>query len=318
MKIPSILKPILFLLLLLPATLGPVAVLASSPTDRMAAFYAADLHHSYFLPRVAALAGLGHLGAAAADEVPAIGATLDQAPVFERLLGLWALARIGTADALKEAKAQAGMEKARLLEGKLAVQAARVAFLATLSRAEDRRTDLDQALPALYTAARKGSLEGRLLAAWALYAIGAPVTTEVADGAMRSAAVLLDPSHGNYTRHLALIRLVGPPAAPFMIGPLERIAREHDFGADLFGRRARTLFTLAVLTSPRHPLVRDFRRELPARLHSFLDRSQALEETLILGPYACSPPLVDALKVIAGRGDENDRKAAGRCLEICR
>ncbi len=315
MKISSILKPVLFLLLLLPAILGPVAVSASSPTDRMAAFYAADLHHSYFLPRVAALAGLGHLGAAAADEVPVIRATLDQAPVFERLLGLWALARIGTADALKEAKAQAGKEKARLLEGKLA---ARVAFLATLSRAEDKRTDLDQALPALYTAARKGSLEDRLLAAWALYAIDTPVTTDVADGAMRSAAALLDPSHGNYTRHLTLIRLVGPPAVTFVTGRLERIAREHDFGADIFGRRALTLFTLAVLASPRQPLVREFRRSLPARLHSFLDRSQALRETLILGPYACSPPLIDALKVIAGGEDEDDGKAAGRCLEICR
>lgn len=137
-------------------------------------------------------------------------------------------------------------------------------------------------------------------------------------GHLGPAATLLAPSHGNYTRHLVLVRLVGPPAAPFVIGPLERIARGHDFGADLFGRYARTSFTLAVHASPRQPLVREFRRVLPGRLHSFLDRSQALRETLVLGPYPCSPPLLSGLKVVAGRGNEADRKTARRCLEVCR
>jgi hypothetical protein len=313
----SMLKSAGIFLLFFPLFFAPPALGAPSLNSRLAAFYASDLDHGYFLPRVQALAGLGHLGPEAAGEVSLILVRYKKAPPFEHLLALWALARIGTPEALSAAQAEAGAEEARLQRGSLAETAARVAYLAALPGKKSRRGKLDRALPQLYNAARNGNLEDRLLAAWALYGVDTPVTNEVADGSMRAAASRLDPGRGNYTRYLTLIRLVGLPGADFMTAKLVQIAEHHDFGADFFAKRARTVFTLAALTSAENPQVEAFRQALSERLGSILDHSQALQDVLALGPYACTPQVVDKLRILAGKEDESDRSRSRKGLQFC-
>lgn len=307
----------LILPFLLTAFSRPPAAAASSLEGRLTAFYAADLDYGYFLPRIHASAGLGHLGSTAAGKVARIQELAREGSGLESLVALWALARIGTPEALAMAEARAAGEEERLLQGAPAEQAARVAFLAALPGGQTGRADLDRALPRLYNVARKGRESDKLLSVWALCEIGTPITIEVANEALRSVAARIDPGHGYFTRHSTFLRLIGPPAGKYLADRLVDIIRHHDFSADLFAKRAQTVLTLALVASPEHPGVAAFRQELPLRLATRIDRSQALADMLALGPFACSSGTIAELQEIVGARDRSDREEARMGLQNC-
>lgn len=282
-----------------------------------ARFFGEKLHHPYALVRIDGIVGLGRLGTVKA--VSQLTEIAEKASGFERLVALWALARIGTPDALAETGRQVERERSRLLEGSFYELAARTAFLAGLNPDESGLRLLDRALPKLYTEARKGNLEERLLAAWALYEIGTPVTAVTADETMATVANELDPEHGNFTRQLLFIRLVGPPATKFMAPKLKNLLRSYPFKPGLAPKRALTAFTLAFITAPEEPpTVRAFREKLARDLGKPLRDFEALENIRALGPFACTPGMVEKLRQKVGEEtDEEERKLAGENLRRC-
>lgn len=279
-------------------------------------FFENKLNHGYSLVRVDGIVGLGRFGGAGA--AAKLAEVSEQSSGFERLLALWALARTGTPEARAEIDSAADEERARLEEGSFYELAARTAFLAAYHSGSAPHL-FDRVLPPLYNRARRGDLEERLLAAWALYEIGSPVTAATADEAMAAAVAELDPGRGNYTRHLLLIRLVGPPAAESMTPKLKSLVRSHPFEPGLAPKRSLTAFTLAFIAYPKDlPVVAEFREKLGRDLEKPFRDFGALEDIRALGPFACTTGLVEKLREnVVEQRDDQERELAEENLRMC-
>ena len=317
-----------------PDALPPGATTAGAPPPTEASLvrhFTSKLDHAWGGTRQDGMIGLGRLGAAASPAAPRL---LEQVATEQgrlRLLGLWALARIGTPEALRTVRSEAATEARRLEPRGLFDEdvAIRVALLAAAD-APGFRDRIDAVLPALYTSARGAErLPERLAAAWALLEIGTPVTVETAlralsgrpvAAAVPAAPVILDPEHSGYTTNLDWVRLTGPRAAEVFVPQLEDILEDHDFDRDLFGHRQQTAFTLARLVYPEpHPLVVEARDHLVRELDDVLTWSGALRALPHLGPYACSPATEQALRHVLRVEDEDDDEHARavEALEMC-
>lgn len=313
LQLHPFLTPVLLLLLLLPAT-GQSR--EPDPELLLARHFQEKLDHRFPIIRTAGIVGLGHFETG--ESATRLAGIAREARGFERLLALWALARAAAPDFNDWLEGQAQDEWPRLLKGSFYEVAARMAFLASRGPDRSELRQLDRVLPQLYNAARNGKPEEKLLAAWALRAIGTGVTRATADAAL-AAARELDPGHAHYTRHLLFIRLLGPPAAKSLAPLLESLLLFHDFEPALVPKRALTAFTLAFITHPGEPpalatLREELRRDLDHPLRDFT----ALDAIRALGPFACTPGMVDALREKAAQEtDENERELAAENLRMC-
>ncbi|MDX1606416.1 MAG: hypothetical protein R3202_09500, partial [Candidatus Competibacterales bacterium] len=202
------------------------------PPDRLLRHHLEQLAHEYAGVRRRGWVGLERLGAQAKPAVPALLAQAARETGFLELLAYRILARIGTPSARRAARMQARAQP-ELLAGAFPVIAARVALIgalnpdrATLDRATLRR--LDPVLPVLYNTVRGGGhLDERLLAAWALYAIGTPVTRETAGRALPDIAAELHPLARRYAAALDLSPLLPPAALPPLTRRLKALLRDY-------------------------------------------------------------------------------------------
>lgn len=289
--------------------------------NQLARYYTDKLNNRFYGDRMDGITGLGHLGKAASGSVPTlIAKSKTEQNNFYRLLALWSLAKTSTPDALSRSRSQAEKEKQHLLNGRFPEVAARTALLASIDRSDANLLKLNGSLPSLYNKARDGNLTEKLIASWALYEIGTPITKQAADRSMTAAAKTLSPDHGNYTRHLRYIRLVGSSAHRFFASKLRSLLKSYDFKIGLTPKRALTSYTLATITYPgENPVVNQFLKDINSRMDSMLDRDSALDDVEVLGPFACSQQVVENLRKIAGEtGDQSDKEQAKKALGYCR
>lgn len=284
-------------------------------------YYLARLDEAYVTGRIDGMAGLAHLGRSARDVAQELENLTGGRSLFEQLIACWALATINAPQERSPVEQRASVERGRLSEGRFNEVAARVAFLAAFSRAGNKSTRfLDAVLPELYSRARGDDQEDRLLAAWALHEIGTTVTRETANRTLSLAAAGMDPGHGNYTRHLLYLRMIGPPARSYFTKKVSSIIKSYDFGGDIFSKRARTVRTLAVLHYPGEPdeVVR-YRKRLSDRLDSPLTDDRAVDDLLAAGPFVCSEDIVNKLTMtMSGTDDASDRRSLEQALSVCR
>lgn len=309
------------LLLMLSVSIYGVHAQPAPSKGHLVRYFRQMLDNPFYGDRMDGIAGLGHMGSAASGAVPALiqKTTAESVPEFYRLLAYWALARIdapGVTETIQDALAG---ESGKEVSGDFNLIAARAAFLAA-GKAPNRT--LDRYLPALYNHARSGDTSEKILAAWALLEIGTSVTEETALKALDAVSGELDPEHGNYTRHLRYLRLLGPrPGIDAVAGKLEELLVNHEFRLMLVSRKAQTAFTLAVLSYPEVPAALNrYREEVREKLSHSVFNNSALRDALALGPFACTGPIENALAAIDRDPDEEDdeREEARRALKTCR
>jgi hypothetical protein len=298
------------------------ATAQNSPSAKqLVQFYQEQINSKYYGDRMDAIVGLGHLGDEAsgmADRL--IKQSRTEQNNFYRLLCLWSLAEIGTYDGFEWSQKQARFEKPELTNGSFREVAARTALLASTNRGGNNMSDINRSLSDLYNKARGGDLTEKLTSIWALFQLGTSVTISTAERAASSAAGELSAEHGNYTRHLRYIRLVGPQAHKFFADKLAALVGNHEFSTGLTPKRALTAYTLAVIAYPDEtPAVEQFKKDINERLNSPLSRGSALDDASALGPFACSRDIVSSLRDISeNSSDDSDREEAENVLSFCR
>lgn len=293
-----------------------------APTsDQLIRFYQNQLDNEFYGDRMDGIVGLGHLGkkASAAASLLVDHSKAEQNN-FYRLLTLWALAEIGTYESFGRSRSEALKEKPQLLDEPFREIAARTVLIATVDQSSENMMDLNRALPKLYNAARNGEdLTEKLTALWALFEISTSVTIRTAEQAITPVTEELSPEHGNYTRHLRYIRLIGPSAQPSFADKLSQLLNSYEFSIGLVPKKALTVYTLAAISYPDEaPAVTQFRRNINERLNSVLTRGSALDDARALGPFVCSKDIVSSLQNISETSnDESDQEDAEYVLSVC-
>ena len=288
--------------------------------ERLVHFHRRGLNAAFYGDRMDAIAGLARMGNVSREVVPELVNKIesDRESPFYRMLAGWALARIGTSEARRAIRDMMWEEPDLRREARLdfPIFAARVAMLAA---AQGENRNLDRYLPPLYNRSRTGNLTERILAGWALLEIGTPVTRETARRGLNEVSRKLDPEHGNYTRHLRYLRLLGAHAPDTVITRLAAILETHDFGISIARKRSLTAYTIATIAYPERPDVLErYLSEVAEELESVVFRGGALRDVVNLGPFACSDTVVNELRSIAVEAsDDDDRAVASDALSVC-
>lgn len=318
--------PLLLLLVILAGCQersGPPLAPFAPDDSQIVRFARQDLHHPFSPSRLDGFVALAYVETRAAGAIPDLEELTESDFPFERLLAVWTLERIGTRQSRAIVDSSIGDEPGTLDEGSIWNLAGRVAILAARQRAGGGQRLLDPTLPRLYNAARGERLDEKLVAAWALYEIGTPGAMEVADKAVEEVASSLDPDVRDLSRLLSLVGLIGWRGVPTLGSRLEELLVGGDWALYEIGlvpRRAQVARALAQLSHPIEPeSVRAFKQEIRQRLSSVLDRSQALEEAMALGPWACAPELLRGFESVAEASslDDEDRQAVATLLDLC-